>query len=170
MHASLRHAFVGTFVLLVLTAPLATAGNEGLKVSLTAHRVVANARGGEGLRPADQARPGEVVEYQAIYSNPSETRVGKVEATLPIPPGTEYVARTALPAPALASTDGRSFAPVPLQRVVRLPDGRQELRPVPASEYRYLRWALGTMAPGATKTVRARVRVSALTALDTAGR
>ena len=156
--------------LVVLTLPVAARAQSGLDVSLTAQRVALDARGKETLEPAAEARPGQVVEYRAAYRNPGDAAVRAVQATLPIPPGTEYVPRTARPAAALASLDGRTFEPVPLQRRVKLANGRTVVREVPASEYRYLRWPLGSIAAGGTESVRARVRVSPLAVAAPSGR
>ena len=42
---------------------------------------------------------------------------------------------------------------------MKLTDGREVVRPVPATEYRWLRWNLGTLGPNAARTVSARMRV-----------
>ena len=162
MHASMKRALTSALVALLLPVPLAALAQSGLKVSLTAHRVAVDARGKEAFRPAAEAKPGEVVEYRAAYRNPGPAPVREVLATLPIPQGTEYVARTAHPAPSLASLDGRTFEPLPLRRKVRLSNGDEVVREVPPAEYRYLRWTLGSIAAGQAETVRARVRVTPL--------
>jgi uncharacterized repeat protein (TIGR01451 family) len=162
MHASLKGALTGALVALLLPVPLAAFAQSGLKVSLTAQRVAVDARGREAFQPAAEAKPGEVVEYRAAYRNPGAAPVREVLATLPIPQGTEYVARTARPAPSLASLDGRTFEPLPLRRKVRLSNGDEVVREVPPAEYRYLRWTLGSIEAGQAETVRARVRVTPL--------
>lgn len=164
MDASIRRAFVAALVALALAVPFTASAQSALKVSLTAHRVAVDARGRESLQPAAEAKPGETVEYRAAYRNSGIAPVGEVQATLPIPDGTEYVARTARPAPALASLDGRTFEPLPLKRRVRLANGTEAVREVPVAEYRYLRWTLGSIDAGRAETVSARVRLSPLTA------
>ena len=170
MHPRMTRALGVALVALALTVPFAAFAQSALNISLTAHRVAVDARGRESFQPAGQARPGETVEYRAAYRNPGTSAVSEVLATLPIPDGTEYVARTARPAPALASLDGRTYEPLPLKRRVRLADGREEVREIPASEYRYLRWTLGSIAAGRAETVRARVRVNPLTVADASAR
>jgi uncharacterized repeat protein (TIGR01451 family) len=130
-------------------------------VNLTAHRVTSGSNGREVLAPGDKARPGEVVEYQALYTNVSTDGVRQLVATLPIPDGMEYLPSTAVPAQVQASLDGNSFAAVPLRRKVKLADGREVMRDVPTSEYRWLRWTLGSLEGNGQETVRARVRVNA---------
>lgn len=140
----------------------------GVSVELTASRVVTTA-GREQLETADHARPGEVLEYRATYSNHGNTVAKDVAATLPIPvSGLEYLPQTGSPRAILASLDGKSFSPVPLKRAYRLPDGTEELREVPVTDYRYLRWMLGDLAAGAHATVTARMRVTDDTALRAA--
>jgi uncharacterized repeat protein (TIGR01451 family) len=164
MYASLKRALAGALVALALPVPLVALAQSGLNVSLTAQRVAVNDRGRESFEPATEAKPGQVVEYRAAYRNPTQAQVRDVRATLPIPQGTEYVASTARPAPALASLDGRTFEAMPLKRRVKLANGQTVVRDVPLSEYRYLRWSLGAIAAGGTETVSARVRVSPLVA------
>ena len=166
MHPRMKRALTAALAVLALAVPFAAFAQSTLKVSLTAHRVAVDPRGRESFRPAEKARPGETVEYRAAYRNAGASGVNDVQATLPIPEGTEYLARTARPAPALASLDGRTYEPLPLKRRVRLADGREEVREVPASEYRYLRWTLGSIAAGRAETVRARVRMAPLTVAD----
>ena len=170
MHASMRRTLAGALVVLALPVPFAALAQSPLKVSLTAQRVAVDARGGETFQPATQARPGETVEYRAAYRNPGTASVREVQATLPIPEGTEYVARTARPAPALASLDGRTFESLPLTRRVRLANGHEEVREIPAVEYRFLRWTLGSIEAGRSETVSARVRVSPLAVAEAPAR
>jgi uncharacterized repeat protein (TIGR01451 family) len=132
--------------------------NDGVTVQLTANRVT-KSQGRESLAPADQARPGETLEYRAVYRNESTSEARNLAATLPIPRGTTYVPGSASPSRVEASLDGSRFAAVPLTRVVRGPDGRDVVREVPASEYRALRWPLGLLAGRQSRAVTARVRV-----------
>ena len=144
-----------------LVASLVGAAIAGVQVNLTAHRVTSGPNGKEVLIAGDQAKPGEVLEYQARYTKESRDGVRQLMATLPIPDGMEYLPRTAVPAQVQASLDGSSYAPVPLRRKVKLADGREVMRDVPASEYRWLRWTLGSLEGNGQELVRARVRVNA---------
>jgi hypothetical protein len=147
---------------LALTALFVPAGDAAaagdVTVALQASRVVAAANGKERLEPTESVRPGELIEYRATYTNRGAGAVRGLEGVLPIPVGTEYVGLSATPAGVEASTDGVRFAPIPLMRkVVR--DGRETWEPVPASEYRALRWKLGELAPDAKASIAARVLV-----------
>lgn len=162
MHRLVSRRLGIAFVALVLLAPVGAAAAGDVEVTLAAHRVTAQQNGQESLAPADQAKPGEVVEYRATYANAGPRPVKGLAATLPIPPGTEYVPGTAAPAGVRASLDGVTFAPLPLVRRVRLADGTEVEREVPPAEYRWLRWTIDALDARASRTVRARVRVAPL--------
>jgi uncharacterized repeat protein (TIGR01451 family) len=129
-----------------------------VKVLLIASKII-NVDGTEKKEPGDKAKPGEVIEYVAEYKNPDKSSVKDVVATLPVPAGMEYVPNTAMPSQVMASTSDGKFAPVPLKRTVRRADGKVTQELVPYSEYRSLRWNLGDMSGGASKSVRARMKV-----------
>ena len=127
-------------------------------VELTAKRVTKD-QGREVLVAADEAKPGELLEYRALYRNDGATEAKGLMATLPIPRGTQYVAGSALPRGVQASVDGHTFAPVPLKRTVKTQDGRTVVQEVPVAEYRALRWPLGALPSRDQRSVSARVRV-----------
>lgn len=151
-------------VLLWLPAVARAADSNGPEIALSVYRVVAQANGTETLAQAGQVKPGDRVEYAATYRNPGKLIIRNVQATLPIPADAmEYIPSSASPTQVYASLNGRDFAPVPLMRVVTQPDGTQRKQPVPVSEYRYLRWNLGDLEAGKSRTVKARMRVESQT-------
>ena len=129
-----------------------------VKVLLTANKII-KVDGTEKKEPGDTAKPGEVIEYVAEYKNPDKSAVKNVVANLPVPAGMEYLPNTAAPNQVMASTGDGNYAPVPLKREVRCADGKVTQELVPYSEYRVLRWKLGEMAGGTSKSVRARMKV-----------
>jgi len=160
----LKHQFtrirsLATTFLVAGTIGLAAAATglagDDITVKLTASKVAA-AKAGEKLIPADVARPGEVIQYEAVYRNETKREVKGLEATVPIPAGLELVPDTALPASALASKNGADFAAMPLMAA---PAGAAKSVPVPLAEYRALRWTIPQLAPGAEATVKLRARV-----------
>jgi uncharacterized repeat protein (TIGR01451 family) len=161
MSISLRRTFAIAIVSVALFAPALAFADGDVHVALTAQRVTV-ANGHDVFVSADKARPGDVLEYRAVYRNDGRNAVRDLFATLPVPNGLEYLPKTAAPAVVLASTDGQSFAPVPLVRKERAADGREVIREVPHSEYRALRWSIGTLAAKEARTVRARMRVAPL--------
>jgi len=130
-----------------------------LAVSLTARKVVTQDNGLEQLLPAERAFPGEVIQYDALCVNQSMKPLDSVSPTLPIPKGMVFVPNSAQPAPAEASTDGRTFARIPLKRKVLTSTGQEREEEVPPTEYRALRWHLGKLASGARATVSARTKL-----------
>jgi uncharacterized repeat protein (TIGR01451 family) len=137
-----------------------SAAAEGeVAVVLSAARVVVGEHGAEQLVTTEAVRPGDVVEYRATYTNQGEDAVRGLTATLPIPVDTNYLGLTATPESVEASTDGVRFAPIPLMRKIAGKDGVERWEPVPASEYRALRWQIGELAANASRSVAARVVV-----------
>jgi uncharacterized repeat protein (TIGR01451 family) len=137
--------------------------NNEIGVRLVAARIVApNVEGGRETRAsAESAKPGDVIEYRADYRNAGKSTVRAVQATLPIPPGTELLAGSATPGTGLrASLDGKAYQALPLMRRVKRADGQSVEVPVPLAEYRFLRWDLGDLAAQRETSVSARVRVS----------
>lgn len=148
------------FSSLLLTQQIFAAA-EPLTATLEAHKVVVVSNGKETLVAASEAKPGDVLEYRATYRNISQKPLRAVMATLPVPStGVEYLPNTASPASVEASINGAQFAPAPLKRLVTTADGKPQQQLVPTSEYRFLRWPLGDLPAGASKTVSARVRVT----------
>jgi uncharacterized repeat protein (TIGR01451 family) len=111
------------------------------------------------LSPASEIKPGDVLQYSATYKNTAATPAAKLLATLPVPPGTTLVQASAEPTQAMASTDGNTFAPMPLTRTVKQADGSTRKEPVPLIEYRALRWDIGALPAGASTVVSLRVRI-----------
>jgi hypothetical protein len=142
----------------ILFAAAAGAAEE-IGVELEAWRVVALLDGSERFEAADHARPGDVIEYRARFTNGTGIAVHGLRGVIPIPAETEYLAATASPAVAEASTDGHSFSPVPLQRRVQREDGQESWEPVPPAEYRFLRWTVAELAEDEERVVSARVRI-----------
>jgi uncharacterized repeat protein (TIGR01451 family) len=127
--------------------------------TLTVTLIVAGKDGKETRSVADAAKPGDVLEYVAEYRNAGKTSARKLEATLPIPAGTEFLAASAKPGDVRASLDGSKYEAMPLKRKVRRADGSTVEELVPLSEYRFLRWAPRDLAAGRSARYSARVRL-----------
>ncbi|WP_323503886.1 hypothetical protein, partial [Cryobacterium sp. RTS3] len=54
-------------------------------------KVTKTADGKEHFSSADSIRPGDVIEYRAVYTNRTDKPVNGVIATLPVPEGLEYL-------------------------------------------------------------------------------
>lgn len=135
------------------------AGNEPLQISLVRSKI-ASENGKEIIQPADVARPGDLLEEVATYTNVSRATLKNFEPTLPVPPNTELVPGSIKPASAKASLDGASFSAIPLKRKVRQANGVETEQVVPPAEYKYLRWYPGDLAAGKSMIFSARFRVA----------
>jgi len=133
--------------------------NAGVQIDLKAFKVVVDEKGKESFALADEARPGEVLEYRAVYFNPAKTAISNLAAKIPIPIGTEYLPDTAKPASAQASLDGVKYAPIPLMRKVKRPDGTEVEEKVPYREYRSLLWEIKEVKGEGAATTSLRVRL-----------
>jgi len=136
---------------------VAAAGGE-IVSTLKAFKVTQK-DGVEQLDSAETIKPGETLEYRVVYRNVGSKAARDVLATLPIPRQLQFVASSAKPANVMASTDGKIFATPPLRRRVKTTEGTKVVT-VPVAEYRYLRWNIGVMAPGATVAVAARATLT----------
>ena len=146
--------------LVALSAPaFAAAEKATLTSELQVWNVVRKADGAEALLPAQSVKPGDVLQYTAVYRNADSRAVSHLVASLPIPAGTELVDASAVPREVQASLDGKVYAATPLMRKLRRADGQMVDVPVPLTEYRFLRWPEQQIAAGATFSTSARVRV-----------
>ncbi len=149
----------------VLAQPAApSAPKPDVESVLTSKKVTLSADKKEVLVDSKDLQPGEILEYRVTYTNKGKEPVNNVMLNLPIPVELEYVGGSAKPAAGLLATvgDGK-FAPIPLKRKVKLPNGKDAEQDVPLAEYRSLRWNAGEMAPGKILVVSARVRLSIAT-------
>jgi len=121
---------------------------------------VVHATGGDVLKPAAEAKPGDILQYRSVYANGGTSAAAHLLATLPVPAGTTLQASGVDPSGAEASVDGKTFAPMPLMHSVVGKDGTSHQEPVPLADIRALRWDLGTLAPHDTRAVQLRVHVN----------
>ena len=118
------------------------------------------------MAPLHYVRPGNVVEYRAVYTNKGSEPV-RVQAMLPVPAHTEYLARSAHSSGqfvAKAAAANGNFAAEPLYQATAstTSDGTATgaRLPVPYADYRAVQWQLGTLAPGQSAWVALRVRIT----------
>lgn len=164
------YLFAALLLSAFLTAQQAQAAGS-LNVVLESYKVVSSDNGKQELLAAGTAKPGDVIEYRAIYHNESAQPLHNIVATLPIPAsGVDYLPDATAMRTAQASLDGKTFSPMPLKRMVTLANGKRAEQNVPMNEYRFLRWTLGDLPAGASKSVSARVRIADFTPVATAAR
>ena len=135
---------------------------EPIVIKLTLKRIVKDAKGSEVQEDAVKIKPGDLLEYKAVYRNQSKQTVQGVTAVLPVPVGLSYVKQSALPAGAQASAEGAAYASEPLVRTEKDATGKEQTVAVPYSEYRSLRWLVGDMQAGRRVEVSARMQAAEL--------
>jgi len=141
---------------LTMTANQAAPRSGDVALDLKHFKVVAKADGKEELVAANEARPGEIIEYQLRCTNEGARDIADFQPSIPIPAGLEFVPKSATPDEVTASTDGRTWGAIPLKRTLKLAGGEEKVVPVPYREYRFIRWS--AMALGAGKSLRMSVR------------
>lgn len=130
-----------------------------VRMQLAQYKVVKGARGAERFVPTQYLAPDDLVEYRATYTNASASALKAFVASLPIPPGAEYVPHTAKPSLGVqVCIQGGKCAEEPMP--CKDPRGRSE--PVLYREYRALRWSMAQLGPHASVVVSVRARVRAL--------
>ena len=131
-----------------------SATKPAVSVNLSAYEISMNKKGESVVKPVDQVKPNDIIEYRATYTNNTAKTINGLVATLPIPADTQFLAKST-PAKAQASTDGINFAAMPLKRKV----GTQMVN-VPLQEYRALRWTIAELPAGKSVIVTAQTRVN----------
>lgn len=144
----------------LLCSTATQADQPSLSSTLQVHRVLLQADGSEALQAATAVQPGDVLQYATVFSNPGSRPVQRLQASLPIPLGTELVAASTQPPVVLASLDGKVYQPMPLMRKIKRADGQWVEVAVPLAEIRALRWPEQQLAAGASLSTSARVRIS----------
>ncbi len=153
---------LGAFALLAnaqSAAPKAAVKASPVEAKLVRSKIVM-VDGKETLQDAAVAKPGDVLQEVATYTNKSTGTISKLEATLPIPKNTELVAGSVSPNTAMASTDGVNFSAMPLKRKIKGANGVEVEQPVALSAYRALRWYPGDLGAGKSLAFSARFKVA----------
>ena len=109
---------------------------------------------------ATNAKPGDVLEYRAVYANNTKSAINDLLATIPVPVGTTFIEGSATPAGPTASADTVTFALMPLIRTIKGANGVLRKEPVPLENYRAVRWNAGSLAAGQETVVSLRVLVN----------
>jgi uncharacterized repeat protein (TIGR01451 family) len=129
---------------------------EPLTVDLKGFRV-SQEGGKEVLVPAANVAPGDVIEYQARYTNVGQRALRNIEAQMPVPEGTQFIAGSAEP---------KAMTPLIADGAGSREDAEGKLRPVTEADgavkpeqYKALRWTVPELSQGAYRTVSMRVRV-----------
>lgn len=148
------------------TASATGTSEQPVVVTLTQFKLGQDEKGELQFLDASVVKPGDVLEYRASYKNQSSSTLSVV-ATLPVPEELEYLPDSASVRSAGSRLFGHTvalkdwqFATEPLMRSNTSADGSKVSYAVPYAEYRYVRWQLDALAPGAAVEVSLRARVS----------
>ena len=134
---------------------------EDVKIDLQVHLVQMDDKGLEVFKPAQQANPGDILQYKVICRNQGDTLARNVMAILPVPARELVFVKDKTDLQNLqASLDGRVFGDLPLKKISKTPDGRIETVDADPADYRFLRWAVGDIPPQKSATMYARMRVA----------
>ncbi len=165
----LSRAWVGLLCAgLAASAVWAADGDESanskapIVVRLKQFKVVKDTKGEPKLIDASLVLPGDVIEYQATYSNRGVTSLA-VTATLPVPENVEYLkdsAKSSNNLPHAVALKDSQFAQEPLVRKVTAAAGAVITQQVPYAQYRFVRWDLGKLLPGQSTEVSIRAQVA----------
>jgi hypothetical protein len=156
----MRHIVTAVLLSLTLLAGGAYAQTQqDVTVTMEVKKVVKGDDGKESLQSADQAMPGDILQYTATYTNKTKKVWRDLEATIPIPAFTEYLPGSSRPAGAKASLDGQAFQTIPLRRKVKSADGKDITQLVPYGEYKTIRWFAGKLSENQELKFSTRVKV-----------
>lgn len=143
-------------------------GQSPMVVNLKQFKVIKDAKGETKYLDASVVLPGDVLEYQATYTNRGTVPL-VVTATLPLPEAVEYLKDSAKAKPEVAHSvalKDNQFGVEPLSRKVSTSGSASVMQQVPYAEYRFVRWDLGRLAAGASAEVSIRAQVSQNVAAD----
>ena len=133
-----------------------------IEVNLKLFKVLVDDKGQTKLADASLVVPGDLLEYQATYSNRGATALAVV-ATVPVPEAVEYIKDSARSTPPMAhevALKDSQYGTEPLFKKVVNASGATVSQQVPYPEYRFVRWDLGKLAPGTSKLVSIRGKVA----------
>ncbi|NND89932.1 MAG: DUF11 domain-containing protein [Granulosicoccus sp.] len=100
--------------------------------------------GKEVILQADEAEPGNVMEFRIVFTNNGDDDVRGVQVVDPIPQNTRFVPdspQSDVPADFEVSIDGgESFELEPVVRIETQADGSQKEVVIPPEQYTHVRW------------------------------
>lgn len=99
--------------------------------------------GQEVLQLTEEVVPGDLIEYQITYTNVSQSPIGGVTVTGPMPPNTEYVAGSAAAVSGhleVSIDSGNSWEQEPVIRMEKNEVGQLVQVIIEPTEYTHVRW------------------------------
>ena len=129
---------------------------QAVNTKITASLVSADANGQETLVPVSattRLQPGNIVEYQGLFTNTNPDRVRQMTVTMSIPEQVELLGGV-MPDFPLGSVDNTTFSMMPLKGKVD-----NVSQDIPLSYYKALRWNIDGLGLNDTVMVKYRAKV-----------
>jgi len=155
-----------TLVVFVLVLFLAGISHAAAPVSgeIQAYLVTVDKNGEEKVTKTDQVEPGQVMEFELVFTNNGETSVSGIQVVDPIPENTLFIGESHnsdVQANFEVSIDGgQSFEAEPVIRIETQLDGTQKEVVIPAEQYTHVRWLAKDALPSKGGKHRFTYRVS----------
>lgn len=144
LHYTGMAAMVFGAMLAVAPTNVSALAGDSLKSEIKALVVTKDANGVEVATPAEEAAPGDVVEYQITYTNVGEEALSGLIVNGPMPQSTIYVggsARVGSGDKLEVSIDGGdTWETEPVKRMQKDASGKIVEVVIPATEYTNVRW------------------------------
>lgn len=126
---------------------------EPLAIELEAFKVTHGENGAEVLVLAEEAAPGDLIEYRATYRNNTDRNLHELTPEIPIPDGLTFLRKSDQPSAATAVLIGGERVAAPF-----LQDAAGEA--IPADVIRALQWRVPVLTAGETLVLRLRATVN----------
>ena len=155
-----RSLFAATLAVMSFSS----AAESPLISTMSAYLVEVDDTGNEVLKPAEKARPNQVIEYRLNYSNQGDSPIDGLAITGPIPDSTIYLADTAATMVRnnfkVSIDGGKTWDDEPVLRLRENQFNQMEQVVIPASEYTHVRWYAATpLVANAEQQYRYRVQI-----------
>lgn len=149
----------------IMLAPIANAQpGDPVQSNLVVYKVVTNQDNEEVLEPADQVKPGDIVEYHLAYTNTLTSGISNLKPELPVPSGMTFLGNPSSQNLVGASLqENGAISKLPLFTESTLPNGKVVKAEVTADKFKKLQWQVSQLGAGQTITIKARMRVNTIT-------
>ena len=161
----LKTIAIAAAVLVAAWAPV-SAQQPKQQLVVTANNLTAHEEAAAGKTRRDAAAvPGDVIEYQLVFSNTKDFAMKEVVFQDPVPTGLSYVGSSSKSTREDVTIEysidkGKTWSAQPKIEVVDA-QGRKVMKAAPESLYTNIRWRVaGEVAPGATVQASFRTRVN----------
>ncbi len=118
--------------------------NGAVTGEIQAFIVSTNDEGEEKITLTSEAVPGQVMEFQIVFTNNGDSDVSGIKVVDPIPQNTRYIEKShdadVAAAFEVSIDGGETFESEPVLRIETQADGTQKQVVVPPEQYTHVRW------------------------------